>query len=416
MHKSILLAKPLLFLCLVLLLSTTGLAQASFEPGYYVDNNGIRVEGLIRNMPWEHNPGSFKFKPTAKRETQTLSMEKVRAFGIDPQVKFVRAQVLVDQSTDMTAELSPSIDPLFTEKTVFLKVLVEGEARLYTYSDRKVERFFYQKDPSSEIEPLIYKRYRNAEGKVFQNNQFRRQLLTELPCEGIQFQTIEEIRYKTADLLQLFETYNTCRKAPYEVYQKEKPDLEFAFSIRPGLSFPALSTSDGVSNARNANFERSLAFRIGGELELAFSSKKMWTLFIEPTFSSYKRETEAVYPFSGTIENTIVSIKYQYIEFPIGVRRYLQLGDKSRLFANGAFIFDSPFNSYITFQRGNETLLNGFLKIQPNLNFAAGVGYNYQDQLVFEFRYHSPKNILNTLSSTSADFNVFSLIAGFRLF
>ncbi|WP_286419829.1 hypothetical protein [Myroides odoratimimus] len=39
-----------LFVFLFLATSLVGFAQINFEPGYYVDNNGNRVEGLIKNQ------------------------------------------------------------------------------------------------------------------------------------------------------------------------------------------------------------------------------------------------------------------------------------------------------------------------------------------------------------------------------
>ncbi|RZJ48536.1 MAG: tRNA modification GTPase, partial [Flavobacterium sp.] len=131
-------------------------AQISFEKGYFISNNGKRTECYIRNLDWKGNPKEFKYKlqlndPEVKIENIATTEE----FGIDTENKYKRFKIKIDRSDDDIKKITTNRDPDWREETIFLKILVEGDATLYSYSENNTNRFFYS-TKTIPTEQLIY--------------------------------------------------------------------------------------------------------------------------------------------------------------------------------------------------------------------------------------------------------------------
>src|SRR5690606_28999807 len=103
-----------------------------------------RTECLIKNMDWKNTPIEFEYKLSEDGETQKGTLNNVREFGIYDAFKFVKHNVMMDRSSDVVNRLSDSAQPIFNEEVLFLRVLVEGQAALYQYSEDNLIRYFYQ--------------------------------------------------------------------------------------------------------------------------------------------------------------------------------------------------------------------------------------------------------------------------------
>jgi len=89
-------------------------------------------------------------------DIETISFEEILEFGIEGASKFIRRSVLIDKSSD---HLSLEKAPSFELETLMLKVLVEGKASLYYYTQGSFQRFFFANN-GSEIQQLVYKKYK----------------------------------------------------------------------------------------------------------------------------------------------------------------------------------------------------------------------------------------------------------------
>ena len=132
-------------------------AQIRFEQGYIIDNNNQRQDVLIKNIDWLNNPKSIEYKNDETSKIEIATINQIKEFGVDNQSKYVRVDVKIDRSSEDLAKISSIQEPEFKEETLFLKVLIEGEASLYDYVDYNLKRFFYKKN-NGEIEQLIYKK------------------------------------------------------------------------------------------------------------------------------------------------------------------------------------------------------------------------------------------------------------------
>ena len=119
---------------ILFLIAFLSFAQNKFESGYYIDNSGVKTECLIKNYDWKNNPKNIETKTNLEDNvTTTKSIEEINEFAITGKSKFVKATVNIDESSQNLVTLTNSPSPKFVEKTVLLKVLVQGNSNLYYF-------------------------------------------------------------------------------------------------------------------------------------------------------------------------------------------------------------------------------------------------------------------------------------------
>jgi len=95
----------------------------------------------------------------------------VKEFGINNVSKYVRAHVKMDRSSERIAQMDSKRYPVFQDETLFLLVIVYGEATLFVYKERGLVRFFYQTH-DVDINQLVYKTFLMERRRIGYNNQF----------------------------------------------------------------------------------------------------------------------------------------------------------------------------------------------------------------------------------------------------
>lgn len=301
--------------------------------------------------------------------------------------------------------------PDFTEETVFLKYLVDGKADLLYYENRDLRRFLFRID-NNEIRQLVYKPYYFTELQIAYNEDYKKQLAGNLKCETT-LPDFEKVKYNTKDLIRTFTAYNACSGAAVPVTYEvtEKRDL-FNVNIRPGINFSAFETENFYySSTATTRFERKPSFRIGVEAEFILPfNKNKWALFAEPTYQSYKAETESViYPGQYFESTSKRSIDYKSIELPFGVRHYFFLSNRSKLFINAAYVFDFEMNSSIRYDYRE-------FKIFSGNNLAFGAGFKYNDRFLIEFRASTARNLMLNYANWTSKYQTYSLLLGYTVF
>ncbi|GMN10686.1 hypothetical protein MTsPCn9_23390 [Croceitalea sp. MTPC9] len=264
-------------------------AQISFEKGYYIDDKGEKIEGFLKNMDWTNNPSKIDFKKTRNGNSKGLSIENIKEFVIYNSSKFIKSKVKIDQSSQSLNTIGTNSQPIFEEKVVFLKVLIEGKASLFFHRDNSRALFFFSA-PDKKIEQLIFKKYFIKKSKLRENNTFRKQLLETLVCKDFNFTQMLNVNYTKKDLTKIFKDYNTCNGASYTSLESNKNNF-FNLSLRPRINSSTSSTPNPVFSSRNLDFDNKLGFGFGIEAELLLPFKKnKWTLFTEFAYQNYKNE------------------------------------------------------------------------------------------------------------------------------
>ncbi len=411
----------ILFLALLIILSINSYSQIAFENGYFINESNLKTECLIKNIEWKSNPTEFEYRLSPTEAIQVANIDTVKEFGINGYSKYIRALVKIDRSGDMLSNLSYERNPNFQEEQLFLKVLIEGKASLFLYTDGSLTRFFYKLN-DSDISQLVYKRYyldenniQNSNRRMAYNNYFKQQLLLDLKCPGISFDDANNTDYNNRDLKRFFVKYNECSNSTYTNYDPEQKKDLINLSLRPGLNYSNSIIQGLLSDELNTDFGNKATFRLGIEAEFILPyNRSKWSVIFEPGYHSYKAEERR--ESSTVVGDTLVSdINYQSIDFLLGLRYYFFLNDVSKIFINLSYIYDYSYNSDIKFKRIDGSIFNEFGIEHRGGNLALGFGYKYKDRYSLEMQYQTNREFLSN-SSWESEYKTLSIVFGYSLF
>jgi len=407
------------FLLILFLYCTLSNAQVSFEKGYFISNNGIRTECFIRNLDWKNNPTDFKYKSQINdNDSKTETIANVQEFGIDNTVTFKRAKVKMDRSSDNLDKLSETGQPVWEENTLFLRLLVQGEATLYSYTDGNLIRYFYE-TKSIPLEQLTYLKYTltkgdKSTGELRENDYYKQQLNNNVRLANTADSEITNLKYKKSDLTRYFLKYNnTDNKTKSGVISKSSKG-HFHLKITPELSFISGSMNDGDSPSIDVNLDSNTNLKIGLEAEylLPFNNNK-WSLFLNPAYQKYETTKQYSRPglFAGSPSITRnIEIKYSSIQVPIGLRYYFLINNNSKVFINAAYSFDINGKASLSFDKNTE------LESKSGSNFAFGVGYNFKNKFSAEIRTNTKKQLLTDYNTISVEYKAIDLVFAYTIF
>ena len=384
---------------LLLVLPILSIAQINYEPGYFIEN-GVKTECLIKNLAWKNNPTSFEYKLKEIDEIKTKTISTVSEFNVNESYKFVKVTTNIDRSETNLDRLDNTKEPKWNNQTIFLKVLIEGKINLYMYEEDNFIRYFTANDDLNQVQQLVFKEYQ-IDGGVAQNNYFRQQLYNQMRDGNLTMSRFENLKYKRDDLVKLFTEYNGSSNTKMTNLSEKQNKSKINFRFTPGMTLTSLDISNSMSKY-SFDFGSKVSYRIGAEIEyiLPFNNNK-WSLFADPNYQSYENDGK-----NGSVD---MEASYKFIELPFGVRHYMYLSEKSRLFADAAYIASvSIGDNYVKY---GDTKL----EISNTSALALGVGYGYQKYSI-ETRYTFKHGIMDKYVSWGSSFSSLSIILGYRLF
>jgi len=398
------------FFFILFFLTTSMFGQDHFERGYFIDNNNRETKCLIKNKDWRNNPTGFTYKLNNTDSIRKGTITYVKEFGIYGISEFMRADVLIDRSSDKAEELSSKSDPIWSQEQLFLKVLIKGKASLYFYLEDNFERFFYSINNSS-IDQLIHKSYLRDASKITQNNQFYSQLWTNVNCSKTDISSIRDIRYSKSDFEKYFVNYNKCVGDTSVVFGSKTKRNLVHLKITPGFNYTSLSAKNDILSINNSSLGGNISFRIGTEIEylLPFNNNK-WGIIIEPSYQYFNSKNE-----TGTLTG---KVNYSSIDFACGLRRYFFLNNQLSMFLDGNF--NLSFNSKDIANLDNfyptmDSHSHFSLDISNRcFNYAIGGGIRYK-RISVEGRFYTSKNIFDLYKSWSTNHPTLAFIVGYRI-
>lgn len=361
-----------------LLLSASCFSQVHFENGYFIDNQNVRTDCLIKNIDYNDTPTQFEYKLSENDVASVKRDFEVREYAVG-ESKFVSVDVDIDQSSENLNRMSTKKNPEFEKKRTFLKVLADGSSKLYHFGSNDFQRFFYSVD-NGTIQQLIYKRYYIDFYKidVATNNTFRQQLWTNVKCDNISIATIEKLQYNRSSLTKYFESINLCKGDKVAAKSEgKKGSFNLKASVMGGIhsfsmSSPLLSHDFGS--------KEFVTFGIEAEYVLPIRNNK-WSVIFEPTFNSFKTDDPE--------NDNDLSVTYKYIQLSGGFRHYFFLAKQSKIFVNAQMNYAAmSSDSDIKFDTQH---YNPYLFGSNSITFALGAGYNIQ-RFYFELRYNTKSN------------------------
>lgn len=403
--------KKLLFLVCLFQASLT-FSQINFVEGYVETNSGKKINCFIKDKDWAFNPDNFAYRLTADGEIIEGLPTTVKAFGTaDGSFKFISKKVAIDISSDRLDELSHKRSPSFETQTLFLKVVVEGDASLYSYKNERFQRYFYS-TPELDLQQLVYKLYALNGVEMRENKQFVQQLKNNLRCEAISEKEYLNADYKEKSLKKLFLAYNNSLGGiitTYEDSEQKEKEKNIALKLKLALNNSGVQIQT-TRDVYNTDIEKENFFAVGAELEYVFPfNKGKFAMFIDPFYQSYSGTTQKEYSY-GQIDYLV---EYSSVEVPVGLRYYMFLTDDLAVFANVSwYILDIHLSgdAYINARNYDKDFQDDLSSKQ---NYAVGVGLNYK-RFSLETRFLTKRNLIREFVAFSLDYQKTSFILGYR--
>jgi len=398
--------KQMLF-WMLLMMGVSAFSQINFEPGYIIDKNGNQINCLVKNLEWRKNPKEFTYKLSGTSEELTGNIQNVKGFFVGG-TKYLVFNVDYDKSTDVISEMTTQKEPVFVNETLFLKVLTEGKASLYLSSEGNSTRYFYTVNGSLPVQ-LIYKTYKDKDGNLEKNEAYKQQIYTQLSYPALTLKDVENVEYTAADLVPVFTAYNTSNNSESVSFKLASAKSLFHIGLRAGPRFASASLVSSTSYSQQTrigpvDFGNKAGVRVGVSFELVFPfDKGKWSLFMDPNYQAYSSDVQ--------YKNYKVSMKFNFVEIPVGVRHYFFLNDHSRIFANAMYCFGAGSKSPIVFEDPN---INNISSNYTG-NAALGGGFKYY-KISAEVRYNFKQNFTHDYLFYTSDFHSFSFILGYDIF
>lgn len=387
------------FTTFFLVITLFSYSQTNFQKGYIIKTNNEKIDCLIKNDDWKNNPTQFTYKLSENSKEQTGNFDLIKEFSIDNESKYIKQKLDVDVSSNNLKNLSYLKTPSWESRTVFLKVLLEGEASLYFYSAPGLNRYFYNINDGKIIQ-LIYKRYYVGQQKIKSNNDFRQQLLNSFSnCSQMKLQDYKNVNYNAPSLSKIIKSFNSCTNTETITYGKVENNIDFNLVLKGGLNVTSVNNvTNGLSASRNVSFGTMLGYRFAleSELVLPFNNNK-WSLFFE--FAKNQKTTSDAEAQGGT-----ATFSYDYFEGILAMRHYMYFSEKSKMSFHLGYAWDLFPELEVNYQQNN-----GFVGDNVGGSFLFGIGYHY-DKISIEARANFKKPIfeVNTVlyKSNSSTFNL----------
>jgi len=373
-------------------------AQINFEQGYIIRNNNTKTECLIKNVAWKNNPTVIEFKENETAQSQTISINEMKEFGVGNAYKYKKFTVQIDRSSNNLNTISNQKAPEFKTETVFLKFMTQGELNLYSYEDGNFVRYFVGA-PDKDAEQLIYKTYDDQKGSIIENVQFKQQLMNLLKSDKVTRRDFERLDYKEKDLVNLFEKVYGAENSNFSNFKSKETKGSVNFKVVVGANFANAKIENSEISNSEISFDRKAIPSFGLEIEyvMPFNQNK-WSLFFNPSYQKFESSQKKGY--------LTADFDYSYIDLAFGVRHYFFLNEKSKIFADLGYTLVVPTEA--TFKYGT-----GKLEVSKGSNLFFGTGFSYT-RFSIEARYNFKRQFLNNYLYWSSNYNSFSIVAGYK--
>ena len=378
--------KITLLICLTIF-TLTAYSQKT-QSGYYINSSNQKITGEFMEGDF-FNPNALRFKASGK-SFEKLDLDNTIEYGIADDYKFIKRTLLVDNSNLNINQLSQNRDANWVQETLFLNVIVEGDASLYSSKYNGVQKFFYSVGSKGiDTKQLVYKQYMSKGNStsyaVKDNNEYKQQLYVDLRCpEDKPIDDFLALSYDIKDLKKIFTGYNSCAKSDYIVYDNKTGNkLKINYTVFAGLH----STKFGLSSVpAPPESSTNINYALGFELGVILPSQK-FGLFLRADYE--KISSEASHRRGrqwGDDILTTYSMNTDLLNFSIGPRYFFNISEKHKIFIDAGLQMSFPL--------GGDLSSNNFILIPlgNSFSFTGGVGYDFNNKFGVELRADSNKD------------------------
>jgi hypothetical protein len=364
--------------------------------GYYITKSGQTVKGFFEYGDL-NNTSSLKFKSSNKDVYKAIPQDATE-YGTDEEnVRFERHVVKIDVSDASSTDSNPQWDT----QTIFLNVVVKGNATLYSYTKNYQTKFFYTIGKQSEVNQLVYKKYINANGVPAENFAFRQQLYKNVSCKGQDVSEFSELPYHEKQLEEVFINFNKCSGSESETFGPKR-DTGVSYSFIAGI----YNLNFGLMDiAPVPDRENNITYGFGAEAAYTFRSEKI-SLFAGLEYELMSTDLEYSYKQSFNTVHKKFEIDANALNFYFGPRYNFLLNDNHKIFFDIAPGISIPFgnikeNTVISAESGDSYV--GEItehKLKAGFYFNIDLGYTFDERYSVAVRYETRRDFLNDVYST----------------
>jgi hypothetical protein len=192
---------------------------------------------------------------------------------------------------------------------------------------------------------------------------------------------------------------NTNLESKSILSPKEQHKTNLNLKVTTGLHFISLSL-DNDGGTTNHTFKTKPILAVGFEAENIFPfNKGKWSIFTNPNFQSYQLSEK-------NDQAQIIAADYNFIEIPIGIRHYLILNNKSRLFLDAGLSFSISLNGVLKYS--GQTL-----EVSNTANVFSAVGCK-KGPYTIQLRYSLNRELLASYFNWKAKYASAGIVLGYK--
>ncbi len=362
--------------------STVSGQPNGFE-GLIITQDRDTIEGTVQFKDRERNPEYIDFIKDGESvryfPEQLLEFEKRNA------MRFSSGHLKYCTNPHKLNRLSDSENILWTERWVFLRVLIEGELNLYEFVDDDSKLHLVIGTQSGELIDLLEFRY-EADGDIGVIARYRTQLKQVMhDCREI-FRQIDGLPFNQSSIIRIVKEYHQCQGVDI-AYEDVSNMIGLSISLQAGMT----SVNHFISGEKTVDGYEAASAEIDVEFILP-RSDRLWMLFSGLGFRRYH------VPLSRILERDQT---LNYLRLNTGFKRIL---------VNKAWRLD--FSAGIT----NSTLLNsdGDELRSYEQGWLVGIGIR-RKRARFDFKYEV-SNGYSLFDGISTKVQTYFIMLGYVLF
>jgi hypothetical protein len=302
-----------------------------FEKGYFIENNGNKVECFLDKKYQFYSPDILKYKLLENDNIKEIGLNSIKELSIYNKVIYYKFNVELEVSGVGIEDLNNEKKLNTITKNVLLELVEDGKIKLFVYNFDYKSCFYLLKEGESVPELLDYKKYRSGEQfvAVSENNDYRNEIYNFVKDANISAAELENIEYEEDDLQKVIKRYNEFNNNSLSLNIKKSKSSKL--NIKPRLSI--LNSSVEYQNLINSSFNSKSKFDskvgLGFGIDLELETISNFSVFLSPIFSSYTNtSTQTIYGVSSNDRVIETKVDYKFIRNLIGVRKYFELKNK----------------------------------------------------------------------------------------
>ena len=400
------------------LFSLVVFGQDNFSAGYYIDQDNKKNEGYIEDINPYNNPSKIYFKNTLNEKSIEILLENIKEYKVEGNYKYVRHNVEYDYGRVANKNEFNVFgkQPDLRNKVLLLKVLVEGNMSLYKAVIDDVI-FYYITNSNFEIpQLLIYRKYNGQDSRIYENNDFRKQLYNSIKSENKVLSDFTQLEYEEKSLVNFFSRINNLDNSLIDQkINSRKYKNSFHYKIFVGIS-PFITNYKYLGQYELD--DSTLSFInpiIGLEVSTNYGTYSRRTEFFARLFYQKVQAKSFTSTEIGNIPGSKISFKSDFssINISAGGRYAIFKKGNSKITLDAAFGVSEILNGDFNINVDASALPpdNFFYTVfKRNIFFNLGVGYTFNSKHSLNFEYSTSREYLKSYEDLKGNFSNFNLI------